>query len=171
MRSQRKASGNGAAAGELRGAKAPLGADAVAPEVEALRATACALSEVCEHLRQLAQVRIDQLRLDVRARLRRGLLLVTGAALGFVVLLIGVGYASHGVALGLAAACGGRTWLGYLLAGVLFIGVTVASVLVIDLRRRTAAWSRLWRKYARDDAGATEENDGVALAQARNQVA
>lgn len=171
MSSHRKAPGSAAAAGDPRGAEAPQAADCVGPEVEALRATACALSEVCEHLRQLAQVRIDQLRLDLRARLRRWLLRVTGAALAFVALLIGIGYVMHGVALGLAAACGGRTWLGYLLAGVLFVGAAAAGVLALDLRCRAAAWARIWRKYSRDSAGATGEDDGVLLAQTQNQAA
>lgn len=127
-----------------------------------LQALLGSLATLAAELRRLAQVRADQARLVLREFLGRIVLwaaLLAGAGL---VAVVGAAYVMHGTALGLARACGDRLWLGYVLAGLLFLGAACGTMWFGARRRQAQEWRRMLEKYCAADAQETHDEQSDA---------
>jgi membrane protein implicated in regulation of membrane protease activity len=118
---------------------------------------------------RLALARWDQLRVGVRDRFLLLAAKAIGVAAGLALSIAGAVYVMHGAALGLASACG-SLWLGYVLAGLLFVVGSVLSVLTVRWYLRVRALRRMERKYAARDSVVPSGSNGRPRARARAGV-
>jgi hypothetical protein len=144
--------------GAAREAKEP----AVSKDADPLRAIATSFSDLTTHLRAMLQVRADQFRLAIRRKITAILIGLVGGVVALLLMVFAVAYLIHGTALGLAAACGGRLWLGYLLTGVLFLGGPALAGVVLLRRGRSAAARQLYAKYHASETATRECEHGGA---------
>lgn len=112
------------------------------------------VAALVEFSKHLLAVRLDELRLQCR-RLARSVFVVVALALAAVVfvgaaMLISAAYLVDGLAGGVAAAAGGRAWLGRLVAGGVVVSGLLGALALHARRsaRRTRA-ARLRRAQAR----------------------
>ncbi len=127
---------------------APLSDDGV--ETDPLRDIASHAAELREHVQTLTQAVLDQLAAGARNRLYRFVLLSARIVIAVALTTAAAIFILYGMAFGLTELCG-HAWLGFTLAGILFIAAMALSALVI---RRKAQWRRqkgLKQKYAAKD--------------------
>lgn len=135
---------------------------------EPLHDLAGSLAQLSAAFCRLAQVRADQALLRVRERISRFALQIGLALAAVLVAVVGAVYVIHGLALGLASLCGGRLWLGYLLAGLVCVGGAAAFITISGRRREADEWQELLEKYG--PAEAEEKPDEPANTQSQSGI-
>lgn len=127
--------------------------EAAADPIRRLLAELAALREYAAHL---ATAQVDIVRLRAR-NLFVGLVMgVAFALLAWITAITATVFLIRGIAGGLAAAFGGRAWLGELLTGILILGLLAASMGLIAVTRQKR---RRQMKVAKYELRKTRQRD------------
>ena len=116
-----------------------------------LHALGAGLAELRKEVRLLYEVRVDQLRVAIRDLVFGAVSKLVGWLGALALSFVAIVFVMYGTALGLASLLGDRTWLGFLLSGMLVLIIIGGIALSLGLRDRRRAREHLEEKYASED--------------------
>jgi hypothetical protein len=116
-------------------------------EEDAIASLARAVADLRTEVRRLVHAKWDLAKLGFRTRAVWLLAWTGGLAAVWVVGVAGAGLATYGLALGIAAHCGDRVWVGYLSAGLFVVLALLLGLVTLEFYIRRRALREMERKY------------------------
>jgi hypothetical protein len=137
--------------------------DPVRTPTDAFRDATARFGELKEYISYYIAAKRDQIKASIRSAALYGVLGIVAALILMCTVIMGVVLLTIGIAYGLTALFGDRAWLGFIVAGVIFLVVTGVpaylgvQILKSSARKRTVQKYEQWQHHQRQHFGTDVE--------------